>query len=69
MVFAILPPLLLDGNWFTWLDKALVPLVIACPCALVISTSVTIVSDLAAAVRHGILVKGSVYLYEGRKLR
>ncbi|MFA7387543.1 MAG: heavy metal translocating P-type ATPase, partial [Thiohalobacteraceae bacterium] len=49
--------------------KALVMLVIACPCALVISTPVTIVSGLAAAARHGILIKGGVYLEEGRKLQ
>jgi len=47
----------------------LVMLVIACPCALVISTPVTIVSGLAAAARHGILVKGGIYLEEGRKLK
>lgn len=65
---AVLPPLLLGGDWFTWIYKALVLLVIACPCALVISTPVTLVSGLAAAARHGILVKGGVYLEEGRKL-
>jgi Cd2+/Zn2+-exporting ATPase len=51
-----------------WLYRSLVLLVIACPCALVISTPVTIVSGLAAAARHGILVKGGVYLEEGHKL-
>ncbi|WP_114973531.1 heavy metal translocating P-type ATPase [Rhodoferax ferrireducens] len=65
---AVLPPLLLGGDWFDWVYKALVLLVIACPCALVISTPVTIVSGLAAAARQGILVKGGVYLEEGRKL-
>jgi Zn2+/Cd2+-exporting ATPase len=68
LALAILPPLAFGGDWFTWIYKALVLLVIACPCALVISTPVTIVSGLAAAARHGILVKGGVYLEEGRKL-
>ena len=68
LAVAILAPLLTDGDWFGWIYKALVLLVIACPCALVISTPVTIVSGLAAAARHGILVKGGVYLEEGRKL-
>ena len=69
LTIAVLPPLLLGGDWISWVYKALVMLVIACPCALVISTPVTIVSGLAAAARHGILVKGGVYLEEGRKLK
>jgi Cd2+/Zn2+-exporting ATPase len=68
LVVAILPPLIVGGGWHDWIYKALVLLVIACPCALVISTPVTIVSGLAAAARHGILIKGGVYLEEGRKL-
>jgi len=68
LAVAALPPLLMGGNWHDWIYKALVLLVIACPCALVISTPVTIVSGLAAAARHGILIKGGVYLEEGRKL-
>jgi Cd2+/Zn2+-exporting ATPase len=66
---AILPPLVLGAAWLSSIYTALVLLVIACPCALVISTPVTIVSGLAAAARHGILIKGGVYLEEGRKLK
>ena len=65
---AIVPPLLLAANWLDWIYKALVLLVIACPCALVISTPVTIVSGLAAAARRGILIKGGVYLEQGHRL-
>ncbi|MGL6039884.1 MAG: heavy metal translocating P-type ATPase, partial [Deefgea sp.] len=65
---AVVPSLFFGGEWLEWIYKALVLLVIACPCALVISTPVTIVSGLAQAARKGILVKGGVYLEEGRKL-
>jgi len=58
----ILPPWLLSASWMEWLYRGLVVLVIACPCALVISTPVTVVSGLTAAARHGVLVKGGVYL-------
>ncbi|KAF1044180.1 MAG: Cadmium-transporting ATPase [Herbaspirillum frisingense] len=69
VLVALLPPLLAGAAFYPWFYKALVLLVIACPCALVISTPVTIVSGLASAARHGILVKGGVYLEQGRKLR
>ncbi|WP_084282537.1 heavy metal translocating P-type ATPase [Deefgea rivuli] len=68
LAIAVVPPLFFGGEWLAWIYKALVLLVIACPCALVISTPVTIVSGLAKAARLGILVKGGVYLEEGRKL-
>ncbi len=62
-------PLLLGGTWGEWVYQALVILVIACPCALVVSTPVTVVSGLAAAAKHGILIKGGVFLEGGRKLK
>ena len=69
LAVAVLPPLLLDWTWMTSIYKALVLLVIACPCALVISTPVTVVSGLAAAARRGILIKGGTYLEEARHLK
>ena len=67
-LIAILPPLLFGGLWVDWLYKALVLLVIACPCALVISTPVAVVSALTQAARHGILIKGGVFLEQGKSL-
>ena len=69
LAVAIGAPLLLGWPWLEAIYKALVLLVIACPCALVISTPVTVVSGLAAAARRGILIKGGVYLEEARQLR
>jgi len=66
---ALLTPWLMDWTWAQAIYKALVLLVIACPCALVISTPVTVVSGLAAAARRGILIKGGVYLEGARKIK
>jgi Cd2+/Zn2+-exporting ATPase len=73
MVLALLtllvPPLLLGGAWGDWMYRALVLLVIGCPCALVISTPVSIVAALAAAARHGVLLKGGLYVETPGRLK
>jgi Cd2+/Zn2+-exporting ATPase len=64
----VIPPLFMSGAWTESIYTALVILSIGCPCALVISTPVTIVSGMAAAARHGILIKGGAFLEQGRLL-
>jgi len=61
-IIAIIPPLLWGAFWIDWIYRSLTLLVIACPCAMVISTPVTIVSALTAAAHNGVLIKGGVYL-------
>ncbi|MBF0160216.1 MAG: heavy metal translocating P-type ATPase [Magnetococcales bacterium] len=68
-LIAIVPPLLLHAPFTTWFYNALVMLVVACPCALVISTPVTVVSGLAAGARRGILIKGGLYLEQAHELK
>lgn len=69
MAVAVLTPFLMGLTWLEAIYKALVLLVIACPCALVISTPVTVVSGLAAGARRGILIKGGTYLEDARLLK
>ncbi len=65
---ALVPPLFFGSAWMESLYTALVILVIGCPCALVISTPICIVGGMAAATRHGILIKGGMFLEQGRRL-
>jgi Cd2+/Zn2+-exporting ATPase len=69
ILVAILPPLVAGASFADWLYRALILLVIACPCALVISTPVTIVSALTGAARLGILIKGGKYIETLSRIR
>ena len=69
LAVALITPWAMGWTWLDSVYKALVLLVIACPCALIISTPVTVVSALASAARRGILIKGGTYLEEARNLK
>lgn len=62
ILLAVIPPLLLDGAWSNWINRALIFLVVSCPCALVISVPLSFFGGIGGASRDGILIKGANYL-------